>query len=31
MYYFTTKEHILLETLAWSEHEVTRRRANAAR
>src|SRR5207253_9802423 len=26
MYYFTTKEHILLETLAWSEHEETRRR-----
>ena len=21
MYYFTSKEHILLETLAWSEHE----------
>jgi AcrR family transcriptional regulator len=26
MYYFTTKEHILLETLAWSEHEETRHR-----
>jgi AcrR family transcriptional regulator len=26
MYYFTSKEHILLETLAWSEHEETRRR-----
>ena len=24
MYYFTTKEHILLETLAWREHEETR-------
>jgi AcrR family transcriptional regulator len=28
MYYFTTKEHILLETLAWREHEdTTQRRA----
>ena len=26
MYYFTTKEHILLETLAWREHEETRNR-----
>jgi AcrR family transcriptional regulator len=26
MYYFTTKEHILLETLAWQEHEATRHR-----
>src|SRR5437763_9536488 len=26
MYYFTTKEHILLETLAWREHEETRHR-----
>ncbi len=26
MYYFTTKEHILLETLAWREHQDTRRR-----
>jgi AcrR family transcriptional regulator len=26
MYYFTTKEHILLETLAWREHEDTRQR-----
>jgi AcrR family transcriptional regulator len=26
MYYFTTKEHILLETLAWQEHEDTRHR-----
>ena len=26
MYYFTTKEHILLETLAWREHEDTRHR-----
>jgi AcrR family transcriptional regulator len=26
MYYFTSKEHILLETLAWREHEDTRRR-----
>src|SRR5215475_7239389 len=24
MYYFTSKEHILLETLAWSEHEDIR-------
>jgi len=28
MYYFTTKEHILLETLAWQEHkDAARRRA----
>ena len=28
MYYFTTKEHILLETLAWQEHkDAVRRRA----
>ncbi len=26
MYYFTTKEHILLETLAWQEHNDTRHR-----
>jgi AcrR family transcriptional regulator len=26
MYYFTSKEHILLETLAWREHEETSRR-----
>jgi AcrR family transcriptional regulator len=26
MYYFTSKEHILLETLAWREHEETRHR-----
>jgi len=26
MYYFTTKEHILLETLAWREYEDTRKR-----
>jgi AcrR family transcriptional regulator len=26
MYYFTTKEHILLETLAWQEHKDTRHR-----
>jgi AcrR family transcriptional regulator len=26
MYYFTTKEHILLETLAWREHEETTHR-----
>src|SRR5262249_15483718 len=26
MYYFTTKEHILLETLAWREHQDTIRR-----
>ena len=25
MYYFTSKEHILLETLAWCEYEDTRR------
>jgi len=26
MYYFTSKEHILLETLAWQEHQDTSRR-----
>jgi AcrR family transcriptional regulator len=26
MYYFTSKEHILLETLAWQEHQDTRHR-----
>src|SRR5262252_3411165 len=26
MYYFTSKEHILLETLAWSEHQDTAHR-----
>ena len=26
MYYFTSKEHILLETLAWCEYEDTRHR-----
>jgi AcrR family transcriptional regulator len=26
IYYFTSKEHILLETLAWREHEETRQR-----
>jgi AcrR family transcriptional regulator len=26
MYYFTSKEHILLETLAWQEHQDTMRR-----
>ena len=26
MYYFTSKEHILLETLAWCEYEDTQRR-----
>src|SRR5216684_3853223 len=26
MYYFSSKEHILLETLAWREHQDTRRR-----
>jgi len=26
MYYFTSKEHILLETLAWREHEETAQR-----
>jgi AcrR family transcriptional regulator len=31
MYYFTTKEHILLETLAWREYEDTRRRRAALR
>src|SRR5215472_3451140 len=25
MYYFTSKEHILLETLAWSDHQDIRR------
>ena len=31
MYYFTSKEHILLETLAWQEHQdTTRRRAALA-
>jgi len=29
MYYFTSKEHILLETLAWQEHEDTVRREAA--
>jgi AcrR family transcriptional regulator len=29
MYYFTSKEHILLETLAWQEHQDTIRRAAA--
>jgi AcrR family transcriptional regulator len=29
MYYFTSKEHILLETLAWQEHQDTVRRAAA--
>src|SRR6476660_2660011 len=29
MYYFTTKEHILFETLAWSEHEEGMRRKAA--
>lgn len=32
MYYFTSKEHILLETLAWSDHQdLTRTRAALAR
>jgi AcrR family transcriptional regulator len=32
MYYFTSKEHILLETLAWQEHQDTvRRRAALAK
>ena len=32
MYYFTSKEHILLETLAWQEHRDTApRRAAVAR
>ena len=31
MYYFTSKEHILLETLAWQEYEDTRRRRAALR
>ena len=31
MYYFTSKEHILLEALAWLEHEATRRRRAALR
>ena len=26
MYYFSSKENILLETLAWQEHEETARR-----
>ena len=26
LYYFTSKEHILLETLAWREHEETAHR-----
>lgn len=29
MYYFTSKEHILLETLAWREHEETAQRREA--
>jgi AcrR family transcriptional regulator len=29
MYYFTSKEHILLETLAWQEHQDTLRREAA--
>src|SRR6201984_489737 len=29
MYYFATKEHILLETLAWQEQQDTMRRAAA--
>jgi AcrR family transcriptional regulator len=29
MYYFTSKEHILLETLAWQEHQDTMRREAA--
>jgi len=29
MYYFTSKEHILLETLAWQEQQDTTRRAAA--
>jgi len=29
MYYFTSKEHILLETLAWQEHKDTVRRQAA--
>ena len=31
MYYFTSKENILLEALAWLEHEDTRRRRAALR
>src|ERR1700729_599650 len=32
MYYFTSKEHILLETLAWQDHEdLVRTRAILAR
>ena len=32
IYYFTSKEHILLETLAWQEHqEIMRSRATLAR
>jgi AcrR family transcriptional regulator len=29
MYYFTSKEHILLETLAWQEHQDTEARRAA--
>lgn len=29
MYYFTSKEHILLETLAWREHEESSQRRTA--
>jgi AcrR family transcriptional regulator len=31
MYYFATKEHILLDTLAWREHQDTRARRAALR
>jgi len=31
MYYFTSKEHILLEALAWLEHDDTRRRRASLR
>ena len=31
MYYFTSKEHILLEALAWLEHQDTRRRRASLR
>jgi hypothetical protein len=31
MYYFTSKEHILLEALAWREHEDSRRRRASLR
>ena len=32
MYYFTSKEHILLETLAWQDHQdLMRRRAALAK